>query len=290
MEERFIDLHTHSLASDGTDTPSLLAVKAAEAGVAAFAITDHDTVSGVEEAMAAARANNIECIAGCEIAVKEERLEEIHILGLWVDIHHPGLVGFLDKQMKNRFKRNQLIVSRLRHLGCDIDLDEVMELAGMGTCGRPHIARTLVSKGYAPDVPAAFARFLGAQGSAYIPRLLNTAEESIGILVGSGATVVLAHPCLSSKVTPKLLNTLLKKYIAYGLHGIEAMHSVYTPYKQRLCLRMAGKHSLLVSGGSDYHGAVKSHVQLGFASHGQRVPYRYLDTMKAWRVERGLPV
>lgn len=290
MDEQFVDLHTHSLASDGTDTPTELAKKAAESGVVTFAITDHDTVAGVAEAQYAAKQCGIECIAGCEIAVHEEHLEEVHILGLWVDWEKPALLDFLELQKHNRFKRNQYIIKKLQLLGFAISLEEVMELSGTGTCGRPHIARTMVSKGYVADVRTAFSRYLGARGNAYIPRVLSSPEQGIGALAASGATVILAHPCSSNKMTPKRLDALLKKYIPYGLHGIEAFHSVHATFKQRLCQRMAGKHNLLISGGSDYHGAVKNYAHLGFAKYGQRIPYRYLERMKLWREKRGLPL
>lgn len=288
MTEQYIDLHTHSLASDGTDRPRQVAEKALEAGLAAFALTDHDTVSGVEECMERAHELGIECIPGCEIAVQEESLEEVHILGLWVDRRHPALEHFLDIQTKNRLRRNEHIIMKLQSLGLDISLDEVMALSCGGTCGRPHIARVLVKKGFVPDVRTAFARYLGRHGSAYVSRVLGSPEKGIGALVESGGIVVLAHPCSSSRMTPKKLDRLLKKYIPYGLTGIEAFHTVHTPFKQRLCLRMAAKHGLLVSGGSDYHGAVKAQAMIGFSQSGQRVPYRFLEAMKNWRKARGL--
>lgn len=290
MAERFIDLHTHSLASDGTDSPREVAENAYDAGLAAFALTDHDTVSGVEEAMRRAQELGIECIPGCEIAVHEEGFEEVHILGLWVDWKEPELLHFLDTQLKNRLRRNEQIVGKLQGMGMDITLDEVIALSPEGACGRPHIARVLYQRGFVPDVRTAFARYLGKDGSAYVPRLLSTPEKGIRALAASGAIVAIAHPCTSSRMTPKKLNKLLKQYIPYGLNAIEAFHSVHTPFKQRLCLRMAGKYSLLVSGGSDDHGTVKDHAKIGFSHSGQRIPYRFLEAMKEWREERGLPI
>lgn len=290
MNERYIDLHTHSLASDGTDTPCEVAEKALQADLAAFALTDHDTVVGVEEAMKKARELGIECIPGCEIAVHEEGFEEVHILGLWVDWRNAELLYFLEGQLKNRLRRNEQIIAKLQGFGIDISLDEVIALSHGGACGRPHIARVLWHKGYVPDVRTAFARYLGRHGSAYVPRVLNSPEKGIAALTAGGGIVALAHPCTSSKMTIKKLDGLLKKYIPYGLTGIEAFHTVHTPFKQRMCLRMAAKHSLLVTGGSDYHGTVKAHAKIGFAQYGQRIPYRFLEAMKEWRKSRGLPL
>lgn len=290
MGEEYIDLHTHSLASDGTDTPAQLAVKARDAGVAAFAITDHDTVAGVEEAMKTAGEMGIECIPGCEIAVQEDHLDEVHILGLWVDWRHPELVDFLEIQTKNRLRRNQQIIVKLQAQGIDITFDEVLALSRGGSCGRPHIARTLVAKGYAADVRTAFARYLGGRGSAFVPRVLSSPEKGIKALTASGAIVVLAHPCTSRRMSAKRLDGILKKYIAHGLTALEVFHSVHTPFQQRLCLKMAARHGLLISGGSDYHGPVKPYARLGYSHYGQRVPYRFLEKMKEWRRARGLPL
>ncbi len=290
MNERYIDLHTHSLASDGTDSPREVAEKAFEADLAAFALTDHDTVVGIDEAMKRAVELGIECIPGCEIAVHEEGFEEIHILGLWTDWRDPELLHFLDSQLKNRMRRNEQIIAKLQGFGMDISMDEVMALSHGGACGRPHIARVLWHKGYVTDVRTAFVRYLGRRGSAYVPRVLSSPEKGIAALAAGGGIVALAHPCISNSVTVKKLDGLLKKYIPYGLTAVEAFHTVHTPFKQRMCLRMAAKHSLLVTGGSDYHGTVKPHAKIGFAQYGQRIPYRFLETMKEWRKARGLPL
>ena len=166
---KFIDLHTHSSASDGTDSPAQLVAKAHAAGLAAVAITDHDTLSGLDEGQQAGRELGIEVVRGCEISTGTE-LGELHILGLWLPQNPQRLLERLRWLRERRAERNVGIVKILQNLGYDICMDEVLAAAKGESVGRPHIAEVLLRKGFAKDVRQVFKEFLGSRGKAYLPR------------------------------------------------------------------------------------------------------------------------
>ena len=285
----YIDLHTHSTASDGSEPPAHLAALAQKAGITAFALTDHDTVDGVPAACAAAEALGLECIAGCEIAVPAP-VGELHIVGLWVPLHCSEFLRELDEEKYNRLERNLAILERLQALGMDITMEDVQRLAHGPTLGRPHIARALVAKGFATDTRDAFVRFLGNAGAAFVPRALRSAEAGIHFLAGSGATPVWAHPCLAPNDGPDFIEQTIRQFKEYGLQGIEAFHSAHTPRQVRLCLKLAQKYGLLVSGGSDFHGKARPQAVLGYSQGHQRISGYFLEQIIKARLESGLPV
>ena len=286
---QYIDLHLHSTASDGSEPPETLAELAKKAGVTAFALTDHDTMAGVPEAQKAAEALGIECIAGCEIAVPAP-VGELHIIGLWAPLHCPGLLQELDREKQNRLERNMAILERLGHLGIKLSLQDVQDLSLGPTLGRPHIARALVARGYAKSVREVFVRFLGNSGLAFVPRALRSPESGIGFLAKSGATPVWAHPCLAPNDDPVFIEKNLQVFIECGIKGIEAFHSAHSARQVRLCLTLAKKYRLLVSGGSDFHGRGRPKAELGYSGGHQRISGYFLEIMKKARLESGLPV
>ena len=192
---QFIDLHTHSQASDGTDSPGQLVRNAHAQGLAAVAVTDHDTVSGLDEAEAAARELGLEFVRGCELSTSTE-LGEMHVLGLWLPRDLAPLQDRLKYLRGKRSERNIRIVEKLQGLGVEITLDEVLHEARGESVGRPHIAAVLVRKGYVKDVSEAFREYLGYYGRAYLPKEVLQPEEAVGVLSSLGATVCLAHPML----------------------------------------------------------------------------------------------
>lgn len=290
MASRIIDLHTHSRASDGTDSPSELAAKAAGAGLSAFALTDHDTLAGIGEAELAARRLGIEFVPGIEIAVADP-CGELHLLGFWMPPPSAAMRAALDRLYRNRRDRNSAMLERLAALGMRLTLDEVRTLsrAGSMALGRPHIALALREKGCVGTVKEAFERYLGFGRVAYVPRRLPSPEEGIALLAGEGAVVALAHPCLEAAMTPERLDALLAAFKSSGLAALEAYHSAHTHGQTRLCVELAAKHGLLLTGGSDYHGANKPGVALGRGAGGLRVPRLLLEKMRAFREEKGLP-
>lgn len=284
---RFIDLHTHSQASDGTDSPAELVAAAAAAGLAAVALTDHDTLSGLDEAEAAASQQHVEFIRGCELSTRTEH-GEMHILGLWLPRQAAALEKRLADIRHKRDNRNAHILEKLAELGIAISMDELQHEAQGESVGRPHIAALLVKKGVVPNMEAAFREYLGSGGRAYLPREVLEPEEAVRLMAGLGATVSLAHPCLKP-VPPGWLEAFVLRLKACGLSAIEAYHSEHSDADIRACVDLAHRLGLGLSGGSDYHGNNKPRIRLGVGYGGLRVPLDILEDLKARRRQQGLP-
>lgn len=275
--ERYIDLHTHSTASDGSFSPRELIRHAKEKGLAAVALTDHDTVEGIEDAIQEGREIDIEVIPGVEISV--EYKPEMHILGYFFGETYKNAVTILDNLIKSRNERNPKIIIRLNELGFDITMDEVKNEAKGKVVARPHIAKVLVKKGYVKSTEAAFERFLGFGKPAYFPKNRMTPAEGIKEILSVGGIPVLAHPVF---LCPNMaqLDDILCELAAYGLKGIEAYYTDNTVKDTGNFLRLALKHNLLATGGSDFHGSFKPKIEIGCGYGNLKVPYELLDKMK----------
>lgn len=287
---KYIDLHCHSTASDGSDRPGDLARKIAAAGLAAFALTDHDTLDGLDEAALAAGESGLEFIRGCELSARSES-GEIHILGLWIPSAHPNLDAFetaLRELREHRTKRNRIMVARLNALGCALDYDEVLAEAGGRSVGRPHIVGVILRKGYAKSAQEVFRRWLGGTGSAYEPKKVLTPEEAVRLIVSVGATAAFAHPGLCG-LSDFRLDRLAGELKGFGLSALEAYHSEHSEADTRFCVELAARHDLALCGGSDYHGALKPDIAPGKGRGGLRVPLRVLEALKEKRRGLGLP-
>lgn len=285
---KFVDMHTHSSASDGTDSPAQLVAKAHAAGLAAVAITDHDTLSGLAEGQQVGRELGIEVVRGCEISTGTE-LGELHILGLWLSENPQPLLNRLCWLRERRGERNVGIVKILQDIGYDITMEEVLAAAKGESVGRPHIAEVLIRKGFAKDARQVFKEFLGSRGKAYLPKTVLEPEESVSLLASSGATVCLAHPLLW-KAPAGWLDTMVARLKDYGLSAIEAYHSEHSEADVRTCLALAKRFDLGVSGGSDYHGANKPTIRLGQGYGGLRVSSSVLEGLKQRRLAAGLDI
>lgn len=285
---KYIDLHTHSSASDGTDTPSLLVAKARDAGLAAIAITDHDTLSGLAEGQEAGRELGMEVVRGCEISASTE-LGELHILGLWLPENPQPLLEKLAWLRERRAERNVGIVQKLQDLGYDITMDEVQNAAKGESVGRPHIAEVMLRKGYAKDAREVFRDFLGSRGKAYLPKTVLRPDACVRLLASMGATVSLAHPLLW-KAPSGWLDSTVARLKDYGLSAIEAYHSEHSEADVRTCLALAKRFDLGVTGGSDYHGGNKPSISIGRGYGGLRVSVAALDALKSRRRAAGLAV
>jgi predicted metal-dependent phosphoesterase TrpH len=288
---RWIDLHCHSTASDGSDEPEELIRKAVGAKLAALAVTDHDSLAGLDAAQQAARETKLELIRGCEVSVYGEG-GEMHILGLWIPLEHPNLNAFegvLRDLRDHRAIRNRIMVERLRKLGCSLSYDDVLAESGGESVGRPHIAKVLMRKGYARSAQEVFKRYLGSKGSAYEPKKVLQPEEAVELLVSVGATAAIAHPKLI-KASDAWLEARVIRLKACGLSAIEAYHSEHSEADTRFCLALAARQSLALCGGSDYHGKLKPDIALGTGRGGLRVSVNLLDQLKRQRGEQGLPV
>lgn len=272
-----IDLHTHSSCSDGSLTPRQLVREAARAGLAAIALTDHDTMVGLEEAIAAGRESGVEVISGIEISADHEG-RDIHILGYGAAPGNSGLRALLAELQAVRANRNEGILDRLDSLGIRLSRG-VLSASTSGLIGRPHIARQLVLHGYANSIDHAFRSFLRKNGRAYVTGGKFPVGETIRVIREAGGIAVLAHPSTLDHDL-KGVPTIVEKLTGEGLDGIE----VYYPgHSRKICqtlLELTERYHLAVTGGSDYHGSLKPGIRLGGAPAMPPVPYRLLVELK----------
>lgn len=295
---KYIDLHTHSTASDGEDSPGEVVRKAKNLDLAAVAITDHDTVGGHAEALLAGQNLGMKVIPGCELSSTCGK-NRFHIVGLWVPGDNATFNELLANLRKKRQDRNVGIVDILRSLGFDISIDEVIQesLAGNkdgkpGSIGRPHIASVLVRKGYVKNMREAFDEYLKPGKKAWLPKEVPTSEDACRLLADIGATVVLAHPFLEQdkiKPTPQEIDEVVSLLAPHGLNAIEVWHPSHTPEDEKAALEIARRHGLLPSGGSDYHAGKKTDISLGTGKGNLAVAESVLSHLEEARRARGLP-
>lgn len=274
-----LDLHVHTTASDGTLTPGQVVALAKEQGLAAIAITDHDTVAGLGEGLEAGENLHLKVIPGVEISVKHEN-DQLHLLGYYIDPHNAILLDCLEQLQIYRRERNPIIVQKLKALGFDVSLEEVSALAGGDIVGRPHFATLLVNKGYVADKKQAFERYLASGQPAYVPKERMTPVEGINIIRAAGGVAVLAHPGLLKELEDKnLLQNLLRRLKKEGLQGIEAYYTEHSPETEELLLQLATEENLLVTGGSDFHGSNKPHISLGTGLGNLQIPLQVVEEL-----------
>ena len=276
MHQR-IDLHTHSTASDGTFTPAALMRAAKEAGLAAIALTDHDTFDGLPEAREEARKLDLELVPGCELSLDYSGLPT-HLLALFVDERPGHVTGELARVRAARAKRNETMLEKLRAVGVNLRREDV-ERHASGIVGRPHMAQAMLEAGVVRSFEEAFNRFLGAGGLAYVPKAKLTPVEAIRAIHADGGLAVLAHPYLLSQ-QPRQIGAMLAELAALGLDGVEVYYTEHSDKYTELVARLAEENGLLASGGSDFHGAVKPGVALGRGRGGLFVRGELLDRMK----------
>ncbi len=281
-----IDLHTHSTASDGTYSPADLVRLAEKKGLRALALTDHDTSGGLAEALQTSRDTSVELIPGCELSVVYPGT--MHIVGLWIQPEAPVLNQALQDLREKRHNRNRIIVDKLAGQGIDITYEEVRELAGDASVGRPHLARILLEKKAVDSVQQAFDHFLGPGGSAYVPKEKLTPEKAIELLKKEQATVILAHP-ITLELNEKTLRREVARLKQIGLDGMEVFYSEHSPGEMQVYQKICEDYGLLVSGGSDFHGKVKPDISLGSGKGNLDIPYSILQKIKDHRTAQGLP-
>ena len=292
-----IDLHTHSVASDGSDSPAQLAALAAAAGLSAFALTDHDTLDGLSEAREAAEAVGVRLVPGCELAceVPAGIAGGMHVLVYFLDDGPGPLQDQLARMRTGRGVRNEGILGILASHGMPITVEEVLAEAGESpgpgvsprkSIGRPHIAALMVRKGYVDSFNEAFDRWLATGRPAYLGRDRLTPAEAISLAHASGAVAVLAHP-----TTLGLDRDEAGEYIAEladtGLDGLECEYGRYPPEERAVWHRLAGELGLCPTGGSDYHGAYKPDLHLGTGLGDLCVPDELLEELELRRQRLG---
>jgi predicted metal-dependent phosphoesterase TrpH len=264
-----VDLHLHSIFSDGTLTPEELVAQALALQLAAIALTDHDSLEGLARARTRAAGQPIEVVPALELSTATDGAN-VHVLGYFVDPSHEGLRGRLVELRAERRERARLMVEKLGALGVAIDLEAVYALAGPGAVGRPHVAEALVRAGLVRDPDEAFRRYVGHHAPAFVPRAPFSPAQGIGLVIAAGGVAVLAHPGSLRR------DDLIPAMIGAGLRGIEVWHPNHDPQAVRRYLEIAERHGLLTTGGSDYHGP-----QRGDEMGEQPVPLRSLEALKA---------
>jgi len=282
----FVDLHSHTNESDGTLAPAELVELAGRIGLAALAITDHDTVTGFEKAVPFAQQAGFDLLCGIELNTKMGASDTsegrtVHLLAYFPDGPPSGeFRDWLTVQQNARRTRNRKLVESLRHRGLDITMAEV-EARGRSLAGRPHFARILVDKGYARNSQDAFDRFIGEQAPSFVERESISTEHAIEIVRHSRGVPVLAHPIRLGLPRDIETETIIH-FKAAGLLGLEIYHSEHPPALQAHYRQLAEDLDLLPTGGSDFHGAVKADVQLGTGMNGNvRVPREFVDRLRA---------
>ena len=279
-----IDLHCHSTASDGSAAPAELLKLAAEKKLRALALTDHDTIGGLEEFMrAAAEYPQIEAIPGIELAACDDinPNHSFHIVGLYLGGKDDTLQELLRDVIRWRHERNLAIVDRLRCAGVPITLEMVQECAGDGVIGRPHIALALIKCGYAFDVQNAFDRWIATGKPGYVRRRLPTPAEAIAAIHSMGGVAIWAHPFTRGNFTVTRIRQFAVELKDIGLDGIEAYYVLHTPVQQRNVCEIARDTGLMLSGGSDYHGTRFKRLDLGTGYGRLCVPDALLAPIRA---------
>lgn len=298
---KFIDLHTHSTASDGTLTPTEVVHRAIEKDLAAIALTDHDTVAGVAEAVAAANGTSLRLIPGTELscyykipfterelALQAEGQEisqkdvEIHIVGLFINHEDPAFIKALDELEQARNQRNLKMVSLFQQDNIPMSMEKLTQGNPKCVVTRAHFARVLLEEGVVTDKAQAFKKYLGPGCKYYVPKPDVTPEHVISLINQAGGIAILAHP-LIYKLNFHQVETMLQTLIPLGLRGVEAYHSSSNSYESDRIRSIALKYNLLVSGGSDFHGANKPDIDLGIGRGRLRITEHILNEIEAHR-------
>lgn len=275
-----IDLHAHTLCSDGTLAPAALVALAKHIGLSAVAITDHDTVDGLEEALAAGLRLGIEVVPGVEINLEHEQVT-LDMLGYFLrGAPSDELRTQLAELRRYRDERNTKILARLAELGYTITADDLAEIAGGEAVGRPHIGEALRRRGHVSTITEAFARFLRRGAPAYVDRRRLGLAESVRLLRASGGVAVIAHPGIIHTDTAGL-RRLCADAARLGVVGFECFYSSYTDETMATCLELAADFGFVATGGSDFHGQTKPDVRLGGGTRGRPIPDSVLAELKA---------
>lgn len=279
-----IDLHTHSTVSDGTYSPAGLVRYAKAKGLKAMALTDHDSVEGLEVAIRVGGKIGVEVIPGVELSAEFPE-GAMHLLGFFVDRTAPSFLRRLSLLQAARRERNPKVIEKLRELGFEITEEEVAAASGGGQIGRPHFARVLMEKGYVETITEAFEKILGEGKPAYIAKAQFTPEECIDLIHEADGVAVLAHPD-TLRLPEEKGGPLFERLVQAGLDGIEVYYSTHTPEAIGRYERLAEKWNLVKTGGSDFHGHIKPNIDLGVGTGALRLPYSLLEDLRKRKADR----
>ena len=260
-----VDLHVHTIYSDGDMTPEDMVMEAQKMGLAGIAITDHDEIGGVEVAMEAAGSSGFEVVPGVELSTVD-----IHILGYMVDMKNENLLKYLQLFRDARRNRGIQMVERLRDMGVDIKVDSVMEIAGDGAVGRPHIAAALLQNGCVETLEEAFKNYIGFHSPAYVHKYQLKPSDAFSLIAEAGGIGAVAHPGTSRR------DDLIADFMASGMRAIEVYHPKHRENDIQRYSRLADKLGLVATGGSDSHGRRDGRLHLGCCT----VPLSTIEQLK----------
>ena len=277
----FCDLHIHSTFSDGTDTPTALVALAEEKGLGAIALTDHNTVAGLPEFLEAAKGKRVRAIAGTEFST-DYHGTELHILGLFLKPEHfPAITRRLEEYHQKKEQSNRDLVDKLNAAGYAIDYDRIKNSTPAGQVNRALIAAELTRLGYTESIQVAFKQLLSPKCGYYVPPTRPCPFETIRFIKSLGAVAVLAHPFLNLKELQ--LREFLKEAVLCGLDAMETLYSTYDEETTAVAKQVADDFALLHSGGSDYHGGNKPHIQMGIGQGDLTIPQGLMTALEEHR-------
>ena len=278
-----IDLHIHSTASDGTLSPVEILRLAEKFELGAISITDHDTLKGSKDLLEAAGSSHVRVLTGIEISTIPPALYAVagsfHILGYGIRLNDPVLNQTLETLQHARENRNPFIISRLNAMGLDITLEEVIQASGEAQIGRPHIAQLMIKKGFVQSFDEAFDAYLGFDKPAYVDKYRLDCQKAIEMIIEAGGTPVLAHPFLLRIPDNSRLESLVATLKEMGLQGIEVYYPEHSSEDVDFYSRLALSHDLAITGGTDFHGAIKPDIHLGYGKGDFFVPYSVYDLL-----------
>lgn len=275
-----IDLHTHTTISDGTMTPSQLVEYAKQKQLKAIAITDHDGIDGVSEAIEAGKKYCIEIVPSIEFGT-DYNGTEIHILGHYIDYKDKQLLNIIKDIQQNRHNRNKKMIEKLNSIGFNVNLDELYSITkNQNIVTRAHFALLLLQKGYVKSRDEAFKKYISHGCVAYVPRNLMCAKECIKLIERFKGIPTLAHPTLY-KMSMNEIDLLVKDLVESGLKAIEAIYPLHSSQQEGDIKAIAKKYNIKISGGTDFHGANKPNIDLGTGiNHNISIPYKVLENLK----------
>lgn len=275
-----IDLHVHSNISDGTLSPSQVVDLAVNAGLKAIALTDHDTIHGIPEALAQAKRYqqegvNFTLIPGVELSVGYKK-KDVHILGLFIDYHNEAFLSLLHNMVNEREERNRKMVANFQKADIAITMEELKEESLDAVITRAHFAKLLVRKGYVSSTKEAFEKYLDEEGPYYVNRRYITPEQAVEAILQANGVPILAHPMLY-ELPEEELEQLVSRLKGHGLQGIETIYSTYSPLEEQKVRDLAVKYQLKITGGSDFHGEVKPDISIGVGRGNLVIPDELLE-------------
>lgn len=273
--DEYVDLHMHSTCSDGTFTPEVVVRRAAELGLVAIGLTDHDSVEGVSTAEAVGREVGVDVVPGTELSAQVDE-KDIHILAYFIDPEDPELANCLTQFREDRLRRAEKMVRKLNQMGIQVRMEQVLAKAEGAAIGRPHVADVMVEEGFVFSANEAFYKYIGYAKPAYQPKFSISPADAIEVIHTAGGLACLAHPLLYRR------DSIIPDLVDQGLDGIEVMHIKHGPEEVQRYTDIADRYGLLKTGGSDCHGDGRGESVMGRVA----VPRAFVDTLQAAHQEK----